>query len=128
MLICGPPAYGAVPPARTSVPATLMAFVAIGVPAGVVSRSTVRAEVGVTSGDGPTPARDPERLQTAVAHAALAPPAATVTRPEITPSWSTSAGPAACSARPVLLVYLQERARPARTSYSDRPSAGVPGA
>jgi hypothetical protein len=74
MLICGPPAYGTVPPVRTPIPAAVRAVVAIGAPAGVVSGSTVRAEVGVTSSDGPTPARVPGRLRTAIAHATLTPP------------------------------------------------------
>jgi hypothetical protein len=82
MLLCGPPTSGTMPPVRTSVPAALTALVAIGAPAGVVIGRTIRAEVGVTSGDGPTPATVPERLRTAVAHAALTPPAATVTVPK----------------------------------------------
>ena len=73
-LVCGPPAYGTEPPVRTPVPATVTAAVAIGAPAGVVGGSTVRVEVGVTGGDGPTPARVHGGLRTAVAHAPLAPP------------------------------------------------------
>ena len=41
MLICGPPAYGTVPPVRTPIPAAVTAVVAIGAPAGVVTGSTV---------------------------------------------------------------------------------------
>jgi hypothetical protein len=112
-LVCGPPASGTVPP----VPAAVTAVVAIGDPAGVTGGSTVRVEVGVTGGDGSTPARVHGGLRTAVAHTPLTPPLARRRyRPEITPSWSTSAGPATWSARPVPLVYLQEAAWPARTS------------
>jgi hypothetical protein len=73
-LIRRPSAYGTVPPVRTPVPAPLTAVVAIGAPAGVMGGSTVGAGVGVTSGNGPRPARVPGGLRTAVAHALLAPP------------------------------------------------------
>ena len=112
-LVCGPPASGTVPP----VPAAVMAVVAIGAPAGVTGGSTVRVDVGVTGGHGSTPARVHGGLRTAVAHTPLTPPLARRRyRPEITPSWSTTADPAACSVRPVPLVYLQEAAWLARTS------------
>jgi hypothetical protein len=69
MLVSGPPAYRAVPTVRTPVPAAITAVIAIGALAGVMSESTIRVEVGVTGGDGPTPARVPRGLRTTVAHA-----------------------------------------------------------
>ncbi len=41
MLICGPPAYGTVPPVRSPIPAAVTAVVAIGAPPRVVTGSTV---------------------------------------------------------------------------------------
>jgi hypothetical protein len=74
--ICGPPVCGTVPPVLTRVPVALTTVVAIGVPPGVAGRSTI-VEVGVTGDDGPTPARVPGGLRTAVAHAPLTTPPAT---------------------------------------------------
>jgi hypothetical protein len=70
MLLYGPSAHGTVPPVRAPVPAALTTVVATWVMGG----STVGANVGVTRGDGPTPARVPGGLRTAVAHAPLTPP------------------------------------------------------
>jgi hypothetical protein len=134
--ICGPPVCGTVPPVRTRVPASLPTVVATGVPPGItagVGGGIAVVEVGVTGDDGPTPARVPGGLQTAVAHAPLTTPGGNSPAcrrylPEITPSWSTSAGPATWSVRPVPPVTLSERYCPARTSYGDRPSVGAAGA
>jgi hypothetical protein len=68
-LIYGPPAYGAVPPVRSRATAALTAGIARGVPPKIVGGSAIGLEAGLTSGNGPTRARVPGGLRTAVAHA-----------------------------------------------------------
>jgi hypothetical protein len=123
-LVYGPPACGTVPPARTPTPPTCTAGIAGGVSPGITARvaggSRIGAGAGLTSGNGPTPARVPGGLRTAVAHAPLTTPRpAAVTFSKSLHHGAPALAPAATSARPVPLVTVSEPACPVRTSHGD---------
>ena len=139
-LVYGPPAYGTVPPVCTPSPAArtagiasgvapgitagvspgTMARVLPGITAGIEGGSRIGARAGLTSGNGPTQARVPEGLRTAVAHAPLTNPRpAAVTVPKSLHHGTPALAPAASSARPVPPVTVSEPACPVRTSHGD---------
>jgi hypothetical protein len=139
-LVYGPPAYGTVPPVRTPAPAArtpgiaggvapgitagvapgTMAGVLPGITAGVEGGSRIGARAGLTSGNGPTQARVPGGLRTAVAHAPLTNPRpAAVTVPKSLHHGTLALAPAASSARPVPPVTVSELACPVRASHGD---------
>jgi hypothetical protein len=97
-----------------------MAGVMPGIKAGVAGGSRIGARAGLTSGNGPTPARVPGGLRTAVAHTPLTNPRpAAVTVPKSLHHGAPALAPAASSARPVAPVTVSELACPVRTSHGD---------
>ena len=131
-LVYGPPTYGTVPPVRTPAPAArtagiasrvspgITAWVLPGIKAGAGGVSRIGARAGLTSGNGPTPARVPGGLRTAVAHAPLTTPRpAAVTVSKSLHHEAPALAPAASSARPVPPVTVSEPACPVRTSHGD---------
>jgi hypothetical protein len=121
-----------VPPVRTPAPAArtagiasrvspgITAWVLPGIKAGAGGVSRIGARAGLTSGNGPTPARVPGGLRTAVAHAPLTTPRpAAVTVSKSLHHEAPALAPAASSARPVPPVTVSEPACPVRTSHGD---------